>query len=104
MENNATKGLAILQATINETFSEDNDLTEQEWYKRIGLTEEEREKKFKGWSEEQINQYFIYQAKRENLLGLIALNEETKKFSSFLTLLDTIAIEKGIIDGNKDNE
>lgn len=104
MENNAQKGLAILQATINETFSEDNDLTEQEWYKRIGLTEEEREKKFKGWSEEQINQYFIYQTKRENLLGLIALNEETKKFSSFLTLLDTIAIEKGIIDGNKGNE
>jgi hypothetical protein len=104
MENSTQKGLAILQATINETFSEDNDLTEQEWYQRIGLSEEEREKKFKGWSEEQINQYFIYQAKRENLLALIALNEETKKFSSFLTLLDTIAVEKGLIDGNKDNE
>lgn len=104
MENSTQKGLVILQATINETFSEDNDLTEQEWYQRIGLSEEEREKKFKGWSEEQINQYFIYQAKRENLLALIALNEETKKFSSFLTLLDTIAVEKGLIDGNKDNE
>lgn len=104
MENSTQKGLAILQATINETFSEDNDLTEQEWYQRIGLSEEEREKKFKGWSEEQINQYFIYQAKRENLLSLIALNEETKKFASFLTLLDTIAVEKGLIDGNKDNE
>lgn len=104
MENSTQKGLAILQATINETFSEDNDLTEQEWYQRIGLSEEEREKKFKGWSEEQINQYFIYQVKRENLLALIALNEETKKFASFLTLLDTIAVEKGLIDGNKDNE
>jgi hypothetical protein len=104
MENSTQKGLAILQATINETFSEDNDLTEQEWYQRIGLSEEDREKKFKGWSEEQINQYFIYQAKRENLLALIALNEETKKFASFLTLLDTIAVEKGLIDGNKDNE
>lgn len=104
MESNAQKGIATLQAVINETFSEDNDLSEQEWYKRIGLSEEEREKKFKGWSEGQINQYFIYQTKRENLLALIALNEETKKFSSFLTLLDSIAVEKGIIDGNKDNE
>lgn len=103
MENGTQKGLATLQAVINDTFSEDNDLTEEQWYERIGLSKEEREEKFKGWTETQINQYMIYQTKRANLLDLIALNEETKKFASFLTLLDTIAKEKGIY-GKKDNE
>ena len=84
------QALDQLKVVVSETYVEDNDLTEEEWYKRIGLTEENKETTFKGWTEEQINHYLIFSTMRTTYLNFMALKSELDKLSSTLKLLDTI--------------
>lgn len=93
-ENETLKAIDTLNCVVNETYSEDNDLTEEEWYKRIGVTEEDLQGKFKGMSEEDINHYLIYSCMRTKYVSMLALKSELKKFSDFLKFLEVIKEEK----------
>lgn len=82
-----------LHLIMIDTMSEDNNLTEEEWYERIGLSKETREEKFKGWSEKEINQYQIYSTRRARLVSQLAFQKELERFLSTLSALDVISKE-----------
>lgn len=87
------KAYSELQLIVTKAMSEDDNLTEEEWYNRIGLSQEDREKKFKGWSEKEINQYQVYSTRRERIISQLALQSELKKFLSTIATLDVISKE-----------
>lgn len=87
------KAYSELQLIVTKAMSEDDNLTEEEWYNRIGLSQEDREKKFKGWSEKEINQYQVYSTRRERIISQLALQSELKKFLSTIATLDIISKE-----------
>ena len=87
------KAYSELQLIVTRAMSEDNNLTEEEWYNRIGLNQEDREKKFKGWSEKEINQYQVYSTRRERIISQLALQAELKKLLSTIVTLDVISKE-----------
>lgn len=88
------KAFSALHTIMINTMSEDNDLSEQEWYKRIGLSEEDKEKKFSGFTEKEINQYMIYSTKRARLVSQLSLKKELTTFLSMLQCLDVISKEE----------
>lgn len=83
-------GFSELHKIMIDTMSEDNDLTTEEWYERIGAKQEDLETTFKGWTEQEINQYFIYSTRRSTLVSQYALQQELIKFLSTLTALEKI--------------
>lgn len=83
-------GFSQLHKIMIDTMSEDNDLTENEWYERIGVKESDRETTFKGWNEEEITRYFIYSTKRSTMVSQYAMQQELIKFLSVLTALEKI--------------
>lgn len=87
------KAYSELQLIVTKAMSEDDNLTEEEWYDRIGLNQEDREKKFKGWSEKEINQYQVYSTRRERIISQLALQSELKKLLSTIATLDIISKE-----------
>lgn len=87
------KAYSELQLIVTKAMSEDDNLTEEEWYNRIGLSQEDREKKFKGWSEKEINQYQVYSTRRERIISQLALQSELKKLLSTIATLDVISKE-----------
>lgn len=87
------KAYSELQLIVTKAMSEDDNLTEEEWYNRIGLNQEDREKKFKGWSEKEINQYQVYSTRRERIISQLALQSELKKLLSTIATLDVISKE-----------
>ena len=87
------KAYTKLHIIVTNAMSEDNDLTEEEWYKRIGLEDKDREEKFKGWTEKEINQYQVYATRRARIVSQLALECELKKFLSSLAMLDVISKE-----------
>lgn len=87
------KAYSELQLIVTKAMSEDDNLTEEEWYNRIGLNQEDREKKFSGWSEKEINQYQVYSTRRERIISQLALQSELKKLLSTIATLDIISKE-----------
>lgn len=87
------KAYSELQLIVTKAMSEDDNLTEEEWYNRIGLNQEDREKKFNGWSEKEINQYQVYSTRRERIISQLALQSELKKLLSTIATLDIISKE-----------
>lgn len=87
------KAYSELQLIVTKAMSEDDNLTEEEWYNRIGLSQEDREKKFKCWSEKEINQYQVYSTRRERIISQLALQSELKKLLSTIATLDVISKE-----------
>ena len=87
------KAYSELQLIVTKAMSEDDNLTEEEWYNRIGLNQEDRENKFKGWSEKEINQYQVYSTRRERIISQLALQAELKKLLSTIVTLDVISKE-----------
>lgn len=87
------KAYSELQLIVTKAMSEDDNLTEEEWYNRIGLNQEDREKKFKDWSEKEINQYQVYSTRRERIISQLALQSELKKLLSTIATLDVISKE-----------
>ncbi len=88
------EAFAGLHKIMIDTMSEDNDLTEEDWYKRIGLSQEDREKKFPNFTEKEINQYMIYSTRRARLVSQLALKKELTTLSAMLSALDVISKEK----------
>ena len=87
------KAYSELQLIVTKAMSEDDNLTEEEWYNRIGLNQEDREKKFKDWSEKEIDQYQVYSTRRERIISQLALQSELKKLLSTIATLNVISKE-----------
>ena len=76
-----------LDCIVNDTLSEDNEDTTEEWYKRLGIEEEVKNGKLKGMTEEEVNRYLNYSAKRARYENLFAVVEEMKNLDFTLTMV-----------------
>jgi hypothetical protein len=76
-----------LDCIVNDTLSEDNEDTTEEWYERLGITEEVKDGKLKGLTEEEVNRYLNYSAMRARYENLFAECEELKNFNLTLDMV-----------------
>lgn len=88
--NNITKkefAFSELDCIVNDTLSEDNEDTTEEWYERLGVTEEVKNGKLKGLTEEEVDRYLNYSAMRARYENLFAECEELKNLSLTLDII-----------------
>lgn len=90
MEDNITKkefAVSELDCIVNDTLSEDNEDTSEEWYKRLGIEKEVEKGRYKGMSEEEINRNLLYSSMRSRYENLFAECEELKNLRFTLELV-----------------
>lgn len=73
-------GNTTLDIVMRETLSEDNQMSTQQWYKRLNLPKEFT----KGRSEKEVNNELLYNLKCENLKMYKLILDEEKSHSEFL--------------------